>query len=201
MERWGPGEVIPVRHVERGSRRVRYAAAVNVVEDTPERLVTYAPLGGAMQMTDYDFERGVFGETRGQRRHTTDALQILYPGEAFAVTAMYHGGGGDFWCWYVDMQEPFRRAGGGIVTSDQQLDIVIGPDLRWRWKDEDHLALCVRNGRYSAELGAEIRRVGESVVERIKQRAAPFNEPWPAWRAPKDWPMPELPDDWAIAPE
>lgn len=197
-DKWGPGEVILVRHVSDGV--VRAAAAVNVVEDTAERLVLYQPLGAAMQASTFDLETGMPTPCRPQRRHTTDALQILYPDEAFAVTAMYRGGGGEFWCWYVDMQEPFRRRGGGIVTWDQQLDLLIGPDLRWRWKDEDHLARRVELGRYSAEQAAEIRGVGERVVKRIESRAAPFNEPWPDWRAPKDWPMPELPGDWASVP-
>ena len=34
----------------------------------------------------------------------------------------------------------------GIVTCDQSLDIVIGEDRRWRWKDEDHLARSVKLG-------------------------------------------------------
>jgi predicted RNA-binding protein associated with RNAse of E/G family len=187
-DKWGPGEVTLVRHVSDGE--VRAAAAVNVVEDTAERLVLYQPLGAAMQASTFDLETGMPTPCRPQRRHTTDALQILYPDEAFAVSAMYRGGGGEFWCWYVDMQEPFRRWGGGIVTWDQQLDLLIGPDLRWRCKDEDHLARCVGLGLYSAEQAAEIRGVGERVVKRIESRAAPFNEPWPDWHAPKDWPMP-----------
>ena len=56
---------------------------------------------------------------------------------------MFQGGGGPFICWYVDLQEPFRRDADGIVTCDQSLDIVIGRDRRWRWKDEDHLAASV----------------------------------------------------------
>jgi predicted RNA-binding protein associated with RNAse of E/G family len=197
-DRWRPGEVTLVRYVSDG--QVLNASAVNVVQDTPERLVLYQPLGAAMQWSTFDFETGMPTPCHSQRRHTTDALQILFPNEAFAVTAMYRGGGGEFWCWYVDMQEPFRRRGGGIVTLDQELDLLIGPDLRWRWKDEDHLARCVELGRYSAEQAAEIRRVGQRVVQRIESRAAPFDEPWPDWRAPNDWPMPELPDDWASLP-
>jgi hypothetical protein len=197
-ERWRPGEVISVRHVLGGE--VLFAEAVNVVDDRQDRLVVYAPLGAAMQWSALDFDTGVFSPRQPMRRHTTDALRIHYPGEGFAVSAFYHGGGGDFWCWYIDMQEPFRRAGGGIVTMDHMLDIVAGLDLRWRWKDQDHVERSIASGLLTAQQADEIRRAGERVVKRIESHAAPFNEPWPDWRAPKDWPMPELPDDWAAVP-
>jgi hypothetical protein len=192
------GETIVVRHVQDG--RVWAADAAIVVEDASARLVLYMPLGAAMQRSQVDWATGRFDGPHPQRRHTTDALTILNPGAGHAVTAMFVGGGGPFICWYVDLQEPFRRVQGGIVTCDQSLDIVIGRDRRWRWKDEDHLARSVELGWRNQAQADAIRREGEAVIAALERGAAPFSEPWPDWRADPARTIPELPDDWATAP-
>jgi hypothetical protein len=196
---WRPGEVVVIRHVQDG--KVWSANAAIVVDDRPTRLVLYSPLGGAMQVSSVDWATGAFEGPRPQRRHTTDALTILTPGAGHAVTAMFHGGGGPFICWYVDLQEPFHRVPDGIVTCDQSLDIVIGEDRRWRWKDEDHLARSVKLGWRTQAQADAIRREGEGVIAALERGAAPFNGAWPTWRADPDWPVPELPDDWASVPQ
>ncbi len=195
---WRPGEVIVVRHVRDGT--VDHADAAIVVEDRPTRLILYTPLKSAMQRSHVDWAAGRRDDPHPQRRHTTDALTILTPGAAHAVTAMFHGGAGPFICWYVDMQEPFRRVPDGVVTCDQELDIVIGEDRRWRWKDEDHLARSVELGWYTQAQADAIRREGEGVIAALERGAAPFSGAWPTWRADPDWPVPELPDDWASVP-
>ena len=195
---WRPGETIVVRHVRDGT--VNHADAAIVVEDRPTRLVLYTPLDSAMQRSSIDWSSGRRDGPHPQRRHTTDALTILTPGAAHAVTAMFHGGGGPFICWYVDLQEPFRRVPDGIVTCDQSLDIVIGEDRRWRWKDEDHLARSVELGWRTQAQADAIRREGEGVIAALERGAAPFNGPWPTWRADADWPVPELPEGWASVP-
>lgn len=195
---WSPGQIVTVRHVRDGL--VAHAEAAIVVEDRPTRLVLYAPLGGDMRVSAVDWVSGAWDGPNPQRRHTTDALTILTPGASHAVTAMFHGGGGPFICWYVDLQEPFRRVPDGIVTCDQQLDIVIGPDGRWRWKDEDHLARSVELGWIPDTRARALRREGEEVIAALKRGDAPFSEPWPSWRADPNWPIPELPANWASVP-
>lgn len=196
--RWQAGDTVTVRNVRFGI--VNYAVAAIVVEDRPERLVLYSPLNGAMCGAEIDWKTGAQEPPRPFRRHTTDALTIYLPGRAHSITAMYHGGGGPFLCWYVDMREPFRRVPGGIVTNDLHLDILIGPDLRWRWKDEDHLARSVELGWMSQAHADALRREGEAVIESLKHNVPPFSEPWPSWRPDPAWPVPELPDDWATVP-
>src|SRR5579872_104673 len=195
MPRWAPGETIAVRHQWRGA--VMFAHAATVVEDTGDRLVLFEPAGAVRQSSHFDFETGVITPPSPKPRHTTDALILLEAGAAHAVSLFWREGGGPFLCWYVDMQAPFRRAGGGIVTWDQTLDIVAGPDLRWRWKDEDQLARAVALEWTTADEAAAIRAEGERVAARIEARASPFDEAWPAWRRDPTWPAPRLPDDWA----
>jgi hypothetical protein len=195
---WCVGDVIPVRHVWRGA--VWFAHPAIVVDDTPDRLIVYEPAGSVRQWSFFDHETGAITPPRPQTRHTTDALMILPAGAAHAISLFWGEGGGPFLCWYVDMQAPFRRAGGGVVTWDQELDIVAGPDLRWKWKDEDHLARLSELGWATEAEALEIRREGERVVDMIERRAAPFNEDWPDWRPDPAWPIPRLPEDWATVP-
>jgi protein associated with RNAse G/E len=39
--------------------------------------------------------------------------------------------------WYVNLQCPYRRTPLGIEAMDLMLDIVVEPDMTWRWKDDD----------------------------------------------------------------
>lgn len=191
---WRPGAVIPVRHQWRG--RVWFAHAAVVVEDSADRLALYEPAGAVRQSSRFDFASGEITPPRPQARHTTDALILIEPRAAHAVSLFWREGGGPFLCWYVDMQAPFRRAGGGIVTFDHILDIVAGPDLRWRMKDEDQLARAVELGWMTAEAAADVSAEGERVVRRIEARAAPFDAAWPEWKPDPAWPTPGLAADW-----
>ena len=195
---WRRGETIPVRHVFRGELHAAYPAVV--VEDTAERLVLFAAMGSLTQRGDVDLATGAFETLRPYVWHTTDSLKILEPGAGFSISAMYRGGGGPFIRWYIDLIEPWRRAGGGVVTWDLALDIVAAPDLSWHMKDEDHFARIQELGWITPQEAGEIRRNAERVIARIESRAAPFNEPWPDWRPDPGWTIPVLPDDWATVP-
>jgi hypothetical protein len=195
---WRSGDVIPIRHVQHGV--VRFAEAVIVVEDRPERLVVFAPVGCAMQWSTIDWATGAFTGPDPMRRHTRDALKIIEPGAQHTTSLFFAEGMADFICWYVDLEEPTRRAGGGLVTFDRSLDIVAGPDRRWRWKDEDHFAHIQRFGWITSERAAELRAEGERVIRCIEAREPPFNDEWLGWRPDPAWPIPELPVDWAAIP-
>ncbi|HEY5106565.1 MAG TPA: DUF402 domain-containing protein [Caulobacteraceae bacterium] len=192
---WNPGDEIVVRHVWRET--VWFAHPAIVVEDTPARLAVFEPVGAVRQWSHFDFERGLIAPPCEQRRHSTDALILIEAGAAHAVSLFWREGGGPFLCWYVDMQAPFRRAGGGVVTWDQALDVVVAPDLRWTWKDEDHVARMPSLGWITPDEAAAVRREGRRVIERIERREFPFSEPWPTWRPDPSWPIPVLPNDWA----
>jgi hypothetical protein len=193
--RWALGAVIPVRHVRDG--RVWHAHPAIVVEDAADRLVLFEPAGSLRQSSNIDFETGRVTPPREMARHTTDALILMPVGSAHAVSLFWAAGGGPFLCWYVDLQEPFRRSGGGVVTWDQSLDIVVRPNLQWSWKDEDQLARLPALGLATEQETTAIREEGERVVELIESRSRPFNEDWPQWRPDAEWPIPTLPDDWA----
>jgi hypothetical protein len=196
---WQPGQIITVRNVRGGV--VTHASAAIVVEDRPDRVVTYAPLGTDMRYSDFDWTNGTRSKPYPQRRHTTDAVAIYTPGGRSTVTVMYRGGGGPFLCWYVDMVDPVSRVADGIVFCDQQLDIVIAPNRQWYWKDEDHVARCIELGLMTPAFAQSLRDEGEAVAQRLARNDTPFNEPWPEWRPDPAWTVPDLADDWATVPE
>ena len=70
---------------------------------------------------------------------------------------------------------------------DRTLDIVVTPDLQWRWKDEDQFQRIQDLGWVTREEAAVIRAEGERVIEKIEKRCPPFSEPWPEWRPNPNW--------------
>jgi hypothetical protein len=197
---WSPGDTIVVCDVKQGGPqrgRITHASAAIVVEDSPTRLVLFEPLGADMRTSRVDWATGAFDGPHPQKRHTTDRLTIGTPGASHAVSLMFQGGGGPFLCWYVDLQEPFRRVPEGIVTCDQALDIVIGPDRRWLWKDEDHLARMVELGWIGEDRARALYKEGEAVIAVAKTGAPPFDDRWTLWRPDPAWLAPMLPEDWA----
>ena len=195
---WRRGETILTRYVRHGE--VFYAFPAIVVEDTPGRLITFMPMGTPVQRSRIDFKTGDIERPKPGAWHSTNVVRFYEPDIGFIVAAAYAGATGEFLCWYIDLADPIRRAGGGIVTWDQSLDIVAAPDLSWQMKDEDHFALIQQWGWITPERAAAIRRDAQTAIARIEARAAPFNEPWPHWRPDPAWQLPVLPDDWAVPP-
>jgi len=196
--KWLSGTVIPIRHVWRGT--VHSAIPAIVVDDRPERLALFTPMGTHTQMSKIDFEKGEVERPRLHVWHTTNVLNLFEPDAGHCITAMYWAATGAFACWYVDLLDPIRRAGGGIVTWDRSLDIVVAPDLTWRWKDEEEFARLLELGWITEDESERIRREGQRVIARVERRERPFNENWASWRPDPAWAVPALPDDWATVP-
>ena len=70
-------------------------------------------------------------------------LMLHPPGAAYSVW-LFCEPDGAFRGWYVNLEQPRgplgRRRVAGVDTVDYDLDIVVAPDRRWRWKDEDEFA-------------------------------------------------------------
>ncbi|HEY1707922.1 MAG TPA: DUF402 domain-containing protein [Rhizomicrobium sp.] len=195
---WQRGQCVPIRYVQRGI--VRYAQPFTVVEDGPDRTAFYLPMGAMTQFSEIDFATGAIEGPVPAPWHSTDVLRLIEPGAMHMISLMFKGGGGPFLCWYIDFIDPMRRAGGGFVTWDLSLDIVVAPNLRWQWKDEDHFERIQALGWVSPEKAAAMRREGERIIEKIERKTRPFDESWPSWRPDPAWTTPVLPDNWAIVP-
>ncbi len=101
-----------------------------------------------------------------------------------------------FQFWYVNLQAPIKRIPRGILVQDQVLDIVVNPDLTWRWKDEDEFRALRQHGFFTGEQAELIRDQGESMVVEIERNSPPFCDGWETWRADTNWPVPQIPAGW-----
>ena len=213
---WQAGETIV--HQEVWGGRVWAARPLIVVEDAADRLLLWLPRGTTRKVpaprpTSPDPERdplALDGEAshRGVienllRRdwehvdHEWDvsSLWMVRPGDWHAVWVSWLGSGAHLG-WYVNFQRPFRRTAIGIEAMDLMLDIVVEPDLTWRWKDAAEFDEIVARGVFDASMAARVRDEAREVVRRIEGGGAPFGDPWPAWRPPGGWSLPILPDGW-----
>jgi hypothetical protein len=86
----------------------------------------------------------------------------------------------------------------GIDTVDQDLDIVVEPDLTWRWKDEeefaDHLA---HPEAYWVDDPEAVWAEGRRVVQLIEAGAHPYDGARASFRPDPEWAVPSvLPTGW-----
>jgi hypothetical protein len=95
--------------------------------------------------------------------------------------------------WYLNLQAPTTFKGRFVDTTDEALDVVVWPDGRWEWKDEDHLVEAVELGVWTQNEADEIRSEGERAIA-----AQPWPTGWEDWRPPASWGPLGLPRDWHV---
>lgn len=196
---WAAGDTILLREVHDG--RVWTARPGIVVEDRPDLLAVHIPLGtrwkvpvadraemlerrkNGWTLTDYQWRRGPM-------------LWLMPPGEAHAVHLWWHGPEWRFGGWYINLQDPIRRTALGVDFLDQHLDVVIDPDYRWRWKDEDEFAAAIEIGLLTRQRAEAVRAEGERVIRRLEAREPPFCDGWEHRQPDPKWRVPELPRGW-----
>lgn len=197
---WSSGDGIVVRYLRAG--KVAWARPVTVVEDTPEASVLFLAAGTPTKAsvtldglriprnTPYEGRMAIpwkLGDGTWGGSHT---LLVTRPGARHSIW-LFWSESWEFEGWYVNLQEPQVRTPFGFDTVDQVLDIVVQPDLSWRWKDEDEMKGAVRAGRFTPEEAREVRAEGERVLA-----AWPFPTGWEDWRPDPSWPVPQPPDGW-----
>jgi hypothetical protein len=203
--RWNAGETAVVRYLTRDGRP-GMTWPFTVVEDREDLLALYIPKGAL-----YKRFRRLPSEEARERGSTRvlddevwrrDVLRLMYPGAHHSIWLFweYEDGERRHTTYYVNMEEPYRRTGIGFDTNDHMLDIVVTPDLEWRWKDADELAERVQQGVYPADFADSIRAEGERVIEKIERRESPFGDGWPEWKPDPNWQTPVLPLEWDQEP-
>lgn len=118
-------------------------------------------------------------------------LSLLLPGAYFSVDVCARRG--EFVQWYINFERPYVRTDVGIDTFDLLLDLVVEPDLSYRWKDEDEYAQGRRLGLVTQAEHQYVQEAREQVVELLEGRTGPFDERWLAWRPEPGVPPPTLP--------
>ena len=179
---------------------VMKALPMRVISDSPERSVLYlAP------DTRFRSARTAAGEKVRDLSHwvSTDLLwrggsliRLTEPGAWHCVDVEF-GAAGEFTGWYVNFQEPVRRSGARLDSTDLVLDLVVGTDRSWQLKDEDDFRQAVTAGHLSSETEARVREEADRIADVLAAGGPPFcDSPWLSWQPPADWAVPPLPADW-----
>ena len=193
--RFHPGSHITLREI--WHNRVWTARPYTVVEDTPDRLLLYAPAGIRwMKPNPPDRLRGPTW-TLQEDEWYTEALRMTAPGARHSVLLIWTAGFSELLLWYVNIERPMIRTAIGFDYLDQLLDIEIAPDLSaWNWKDEDEFQAAIAAGLLTPDEARAVRTEGESVIAALAARRPPFDEPWAHWRPNPAWTPPALAADW-----
>ena len=198
MNRWKPGEPVTVREVWQG--KIWTVRALTAVRDELGLIALYQP-AGAPWKRPYSLDGRPLRlplEPWVLRDDSLpeDALRLVVPGDAHSVLLLWR----ERWqlmCWYINLEEPFRRTPIGFDYMDQTLDIVVEPDMSsWRWKDEDELEEAIAKGIYSPEQARATRAEGERALRRLLAREPPYDERWEDWRPDPSWATPQIGDGW-----
>ena len=160
-----------------------------------EPTTTFAARERARSQLLAEAQRGDW-ELRAHSWERTRLLLLLEPDVWYSVNLFFEPTDGRFLCWYVNFQDPFRRSRIGFGTRDLVLDLVVGPDRKWGWKDEDEFAELVLRRMVTPEEEWLVRRAGEDVLALVEAGRPPFDDTWTAWRPDPAWGLPELPEGW-----
>jgi hypothetical protein len=206
LRRWQPGD-----HVLLRARRNQPADVVfpmTVVEDTDARVVLYLAEGtpikwrampdGTLSTRDIPFEERERVPIRliDTTWHSTNMLRLYKPGRASSILLFWDATDWRFLSYYGNLEAPACRTRLGFDSADYLLDVVIEPDLTWRWKDEDEFAMAQELGIFTPEQAAAIRAEGERVIADVEARRWPFDGGYELWRPEPSWTVPTIPADW-----
>jgi Protein of unknown function (DUF402) len=174
---------------------------VKIIEDSQEQLISYIPEG-----SPFGFPRGNWPTPDGMHPWSDrgnwqgpGCLMIQRPADAYAIWHFWRGPERDFVCWYINLQEPFRRTAIGYDTQDLELDFIVYPDGRWEMKDDEYLDLRAEEGRWSTGKVQEIRAQGERISTRLEAGERWWQPEWRNWVPDPGWKVPvALPVDWNL---
>jgi hypothetical protein len=192
-----------MRGVRKG--KLWWACPMYVVQDTPELLALYWPVGTPTRspIRRPTVQDELVNHIELEHRDWTDndVLSLNIKGAAHSIELLREARTGKICYWYVHLQEPLRRTRIGFDTMDQMLDIVISPDrTKWHWKDEDEFSEAEAIGVYSHEKVQTIQTEGERVIAMLHANASPFCDGWENWVPPTGWTNPQFPERWEGLP-
>ncbi len=201
MSQWTSGDLVVRREINWGQPAIAWP--VVVVVDDAELLALFTPPSAPFSYSDapYPSDTGHHPWWPQTKWEGHGVLMLQRPGDAYAVWHFWSGPNRDFDCWYLNLQDPFRRTPLGIDTEDHELDIVIKPDGTWVYKDAELLESRIRDGRYSFEKGEQIKEQGRQLASMIDEKRTWWDRSWSEWIPPHTWTSPPaVRVDWAEVP-
>lgn len=197
-----PGQVILRRYFRLDT--YTWVQPMLVASDDDAGLLLWHPVGSQYaRLVDGDgrsLHDVALGEMRQPRLAPTtwsghDILVFMQPDTAYSVWWFFDEAA--FAGWYVNLEDPYQRHAWGVETTDAVLDIVVAPDRRWRWKDEEEFAARIGHAGYFTEAqAAAIRAEGERLVGLAEEGVFPFDGSRTGFRPDPSWPTLNLPSGW-----
>jgi hypothetical protein len=180
---WQAGETI-VRREVRNDGWAWLEVPVVVVRDEPELLATFMPTG-----TPFTFPPGPETHPWAGREcwQGHGMLMLQRPGDSYAVWVFWHGEEREFRSWYLNLQEPFRRTAVGYDTQDLELDLILQPDGRIEWKDDELLDVRVAESRFTQDQARAIRAEGRRLEAELATRGHWWDAWWALWEPDPAW--------------
>lgn len=173
---------------------------MTVVDDAGELVVTWIAAGtpivypalaeGADLASVPAVRRFDAPHTTVRRTWQRSALCVIPIGASHSVRHSWEDHGA-FERWYVNLEAPKQDWDLGLQTVDHLLDLVIGADRAWSWKDEDEAAAAVRAGFLPAEALASARAEGERILADLDRWPGDVGD-WTAYRPPPGWSIPPI---------
>jgi len=207
---FAPGRSILHRNTHHG--RVAFVHPVRVISDDERGLLVWLARGSVVTVErtldglgarDLPFPEWVAAPREPQlSTWQGPGLLRFFPPDAEHSIWFFRDDAGNFANYYVNLEEGAVRWDDGDVAGidviDQDLDIVVAPDLTWQWKDEDEFS--ERLGfpeHYWVPDEAAVRAEGRRVIKLIEAGEFPFDGTWTDFEPDPDWPTPtELPAGW-----
>lgn len=189
---WDGGDSVLLREIFRGRLWTARPATVAAVHD--DLVAVYLAPGTIFKVPadtsrDDILERLARGwELRDHEWTRGRTLHLLRPGVAHAIHLWWLSPDWRFGGWYINLQEPIRPTPLGFDFMDHVLDVVIDPDLSWRWKDEEELEEAVRLGLLTRQAADGIRAEGERVIAQLEACCASLPGPAVCCPAPQHAP-------------
>jgi len=206
LKRFAPGSTADLRYVLTDGR-IEMCWPCRVVEDSDDLVALFIAKGSKYKADPKRTAAEKRAEPSpqaptGEFIWRVETLRLMFPGKAHSVWLFWEGDGDarQLTKFLINMEEPFRRTPIGFDTQDHTLDIVVQPDLRWKWRDEEETENHVREGFFTAELARFARDEGISAIEAILRAEHPCLDGWPEWTPSSDWEVPVVSAEWAHAP-
>jgi len=185
---WSRGDLVTRREVLNDGRCWLHVP-VRVVLDQEELLATYIARGAPFTFPPgaWPTETGLHPWHGKEAWEGNGSLMLQRPGESYAIWIFWFGAQREFRGWYVNFQEPVRRAPAGYDTQDLELDIWAPVDGPWEWKDVELLDQRVREGRFTEEQAEWIRAEGARVGALLDAGDRWWDDSWASWRPDDGW--------------
>ena len=211
---FAPGRQVLYRNID--GPRLASVRPCRVVSDDERGLLLWLARGSAVMVEEAVDGRGIrdmpFTEwVRQQYRVVPSTWQgpgllKFLPPDADHSVWFFRDDSGAFIHWYVNLEYRALRWDDGHVAGvdviDQDLDVVVRPDLSWDFKDEDEFAeRLALPQHYWVRDEATVWAEGRRVIKMAEAGEFPFDGTWTDFRPDPAWAVPrELPPGWDRPP-